>query len=119
MAVEAAQHRQVPGGQCFAVMREESDYFTVLYVKIPDGCRAADRRAGNFVRSDRTPLSDQDKSNRTVAMRLRRTGKSTLLKVSFPDAPFFNLLHTDVYFRLQSDPSRLRQEIQALAGDSS
>ena len=44
----------------------------------------------------------------------RQTGKSTLLRSLFPGAPYYNLLHTDVYFRLQGDPSRLRQEIRAL-----
>ena len=44
----------------------------------------------------------------------RQTGKSTLLKAVFPAAPYYNLLHTDVFFRLQQEPFRLRQEILAL-----
>jgi len=44
----------------------------------------------------------------------RQTGKSTLLKTTFPKASHFNLLHTDVFFRFQSNPARLRQEIREL-----
>jgi len=44
----------------------------------------------------------------------RQTGKSTLLKDVFPAAPYYNLLHTDVFFRLQQEPFRLRQEILAM-----
>lgn len=44
----------------------------------------------------------------------RQTGKSTLLKTQFPNSPYFNLLHTDVFFRFQTNPARLRQEINAL-----
>ena len=44
----------------------------------------------------------------------RQTGKSTLLKKTFPEAPYFNLLHTDIFFRFQTNPARLRHEINAL-----
>lgn len=44
----------------------------------------------------------------------RQTGKSTLLRELFPDAPYYNLLLTDVFFRLHQEPSRIRQEILAL-----
>jgi len=44
----------------------------------------------------------------------RQTGKSTLLRSSFPDAVYYNLLHTDVFFRLQREPFRLREEVSAL-----
>jgi len=37
-----------------------------------------------------------------------------LLREAFPGAPYYNLLHSDVYFRFQGDPSRLRQEVRAL-----
>lgn len=48
----------------------------------------------------------------------RQTGKSTLLKAAFPDSPYYNLLHTDVFFRLQRDPSRLREEVNALPNNN-
>lgn len=49
----------------------------------------------------------------------RQTGKTTLLRRQFPKATWYNLLHSEVYFRLQADPSRLRQEIRALPDDDS
>lgn len=44
----------------------------------------------------------------------RQTGKSTLLKALFPKAMYYDLLLSDQYRRLISDPSLLRQEIDAL-----
>lgn len=44
----------------------------------------------------------------------RQTGKSTLLRSAFPEALYYNLLHTDVFFRLQREPARLREEVSAL-----
>lgn len=44
----------------------------------------------------------------------RQTGKSTLLRECFPDSPYYNLLFTDVFFKLQQEPARLRHEILAL-----
>ena len=43
----------------------------------------------------------------------RQTGKSTLLKELFPDSPYYDLLLSDQYMRLQSQPSLLRQELLA------
>lgn len=43
----------------------------------------------------------------------RQTGKSMLLRDTFPESPYYNLLHTDVFYKLQREPSRLRQEILA------
>lgn len=43
----------------------------------------------------------------------RQTGKTTLLKELFPDAPFLDLLLSDQYGRLQMQPSLLRQELPA------
>lgn len=43
----------------------------------------------------------------------RQTGKSTLLKSLFPDSLWFDLLLSDVYERLQRDPSILRETILA------
>jgi len=39
----------------------------------------------------------------------RQTGKSTLLKTLFPDSIWFDLLLSDVFERLQRDPSQLRE----------
>lgn len=44
----------------------------------------------------------------------RQTGKTTLLKELFPDAPFYDLLLSDQYGRLQMQPSLLRQELLAV-----
>jgi predicted AAA+ superfamily ATPase len=44
----------------------------------------------------------------------RQTGKSTLLKALFPKAMYYDLLLSDQYRRLISDPSLLRQEVYAL-----
>jgi predicted AAA+ superfamily ATPase len=43
----------------------------------------------------------------------RQTGKSTLLKTLFPDAPIYDLLLSTQYRRLAADPSILRQECEA------
>jgi predicted AAA+ superfamily ATPase len=44
----------------------------------------------------------------------RQTGKSTLLKELFPKARYYDLLLSDVYSRLLSSPSLIRQECEAL-----
>jgi predicted AAA+ superfamily ATPase len=43
----------------------------------------------------------------------RQTGKSTLLKMRFPGARYYDLLLSDVYRRLLSNPAVLREEIMA------
>jgi len=43
----------------------------------------------------------------------RQTGKSTLLKVLFPDALWFDLLLSDVFERLNRNPSQLREIVLA------
>ena len=43
----------------------------------------------------------------------RQTGKSTLLKFIFPEARLFDLLLSDVYERLNRNPSLLRETILA------
>lgn len=45
----------------------------------------------------------------------RQTGKSTLLKMLYPDALYFDLLLSDVFERLQRNPSILRETILATA----
>lgn len=44
----------------------------------------------------------------------RKTGKSFYLKKHFPESKFYNLLETDLYFRLLKEPHLLREEILAL-----
>lgn len=50
----------------------------------------------------------------------RKTGKSTFLQSSFPDAIYIDLLKTDLFFRYNKQPSLLREELLALeaSGDS-
>ena len=48
----------------------------------------------------------------------RQTGKTTWLRRCFPDAPWFNLLHGEVFLRLSRDPGRLRAELDAGAAPS-
>lgn len=45
----------------------------------------------------------------------RQTGKSTLLKETFTAAMYYGLLHSDVYRRLLSQPSLLREAVLAHA----
>lgn len=47
----------------------------------------------------------------------RQTGKTSLLKTLFPESPFYNLLLSDVYFRLSQRPQVIREEVEALAVD--
>ena len=46
----------------------------------------------------------------------RGTGKSTWLRAAFPQARWYDLLHTEEYVRLLADPSVFRREIEGLAG---
>jgi uncharacterized protein len=46
----------------------------------------------------------------------RGTGKSTWLRTAFPQARWYDLLHTEEYVRLVADPSVFRREIEALTG---
>lgn len=47
----------------------------------------------------------------------RQTGKSTLLNILFPNAPYYDLLKSDVFERLHRRPALLREEL-LLADDS-
>lgn len=47
----------------------------------------------------------------------RQTGKTTLLRERFPESAFFDLLRTDVSLRFTSQPSRLAEELAAMAPD--
>src|SRR3989338_6153601 len=43
----------------------------------------------------------------------RETGKSTLLKIMFPDAPYYDLLLSEEFARLNRRPELLREELLA------
>ena len=45
----------------------------------------------------------------------RQSGKSTLLKILYPKALWYDLLQTDVYLRLLKEPSLLREDLLYLA----
>lgn len=45
-----------------------------------------------------------------------QTGKSTLLKSLYPDSLYFDLLLSDVFERLQRNPSMLRESVLANHG---
>ncbi|MBI4488878.1 MAG: ATP-binding protein [Deltaproteobacteria bacterium] len=44
----------------------------------------------------------------------RQTGKSTLVKRLFPQSPYYDLLLSDEFLRLQQTPALLREEIEAV-----
>lgn len=44
----------------------------------------------------------------------RKTGKSTFLKTAFPNAVYYDLLKSDVLFRLMKSPYIFREEVMAL-----
>lgn len=47
----------------------------------------------------------------------RKTGKSFYLKRHFPHSVYYNLLETDLYFRLLKEPYLLREEVLALSAE--
>jgi len=47
----------------------------------------------------------------------RQTGKTSLLRKTFPEVPFYNLLLADVFFRISQRPQVIREEALAL-GDA-
>lgn len=46
----------------------------------------------------------------------RQTGKTSLLRHLFPDAPRYDLLQSDTFLRLNIAPERLREELQEVGG---
>ena len=63
---------------------------------------------------------DDDLKNRSVFLfGPRQTGKTTYLRQRYPTAPFFNLLHGEVFLRLSREPYRLRQELSLHDGGES
>ncbi|MCK5251054.1 MAG: AAA family ATPase, partial [Spirochaetaceae bacterium] len=43
----------------------------------------------------------------------RQTGKSFFLKKTYPDALYYDLLKSDLFFRLSANPSQIREELIA------
>jgi len=43
----------------------------------------------------------------------RQTGKTWLLRHSFPGVPLYNLLHADTFLRLSTRPQSLREELRS------
>lgn len=66
----------------------------------------------------RIPRLEDVQSDSIFLWGARQTGKSTLLKMLFPDAPYYDLLQSDQFSRFNMRPSLLREEC-ALLDDSS
>ena len=47
----------------------------------------------------------------------RKTGKSTYLKMSFPDATYYDLLKSELHFKFLKEPHLFRQEIASLESE--
>lgn len=63
---------------------------------------------------NRIPLLEEAGEESIFLWGARQTGKSTLLKKLFPDAPYYDLLKSDEYTRLSIRPSLLREECEML-----
>lgn len=63
---------------------------------------------------NRIPLLEEAGAESIFLWGARQTGKSTLLKKLFPDAPYYDLLKSDEYTRLSIRPSLLREECEML-----
>lgn len=48
----------------------------------------------------------------------RQTGKSTLLKLSFPDSPYFSFLDSDLFLKYSKRPAIFREEIRSIKDKS-
>jgi len=62
----------------------------------------------------RIPLLEEAHEESIFLWGARQTGKSTLLKTLFPNAPYYDLLKSDEYTRLNIRPSLLREECEML-----
>lgn len=63
---------------------------------------------------NRIPLLKEASEESIFLWGARQTGKSTLLKTLFPNAPYYDLLKSDEYTRLSMRPSLLREECEML-----
>lgn len=61
---------------------------------------------------------DLPRGQSTFLWGARKTGKSFYLKRHFPSSICYNLLETDLYFRLLKDPHLLREEVLALSEET-
>lgn len=57
------------------------------------------------------PLQEEAAKKSIFLFGPRQTGKTTLLRHLFPESPYYNLLHSDLFFRLSARPSLLREEL--------
>ncbi len=48
----------------------------------------------------------------------RQTGKTTWLRVCYPESTWFNLLRGDVFLRLSSNPGRIHEELKHISPES-
>lgn len=63
---------------------------------------------------NRIPLLEAVGEDSIFLWGARQSGKSTLLKTLFPNAPYYDLLKSDEYSRLSMRPSLLREECEML-----
>ena len=63
---------------------------------------------------NRIPLLEAVGEDSIFLWGARQSGKSTLLKALFPNAPYYDLLKSDEYSRLSMRPSLLREECEML-----
>jgi predicted AAA+ superfamily ATPase len=64
-------------------------------------------------------LVEQSRSRSVFLFGPRQTGKTFLLRKTFPASPYYNLLHSDQFLRLSARPSILREELLASAPSAS
>ena len=57
------------------------------------------------------PLQEEASKKSIFLFGPRQTGKTTLLRRLFTESPYYNLLHSDIFFRLSARPSLLREEL--------
>lgn len=58
-------------------------------------------------------LVEQTRTRSIFLFGPRQTGKTHLLRKTFPDSPYYNLLQADVFLRLSARPSTIREELLA------
>lgn len=61
------------------------------------------------------PLREESSKKSIFLFGPRQTGKTTLIRHLFPNSRFYNLLHSDVFFKLSARPALLREELKKIA----